>query len=170
MKLRSLTSCFASLTLVFVTASAVEVGDVAPYWDGLDVEGDVIHFPQVTEGAPVVLLFWATWCPYCKAFIPHLKNIQEDYAELGVKVFAINVSETGDARAYIENLGFPLRTIVDGDPIAIAYGIRYTPGLLVVDGAGTVVYRRASTNPPPGQSLSEMWSQQVREALDSAAL
>ncbi len=76
------------------------------------------------------------------------------------------MSETGDARAYIENLGFTLQTVVDGDPIAIAYGIRYTPGLLVVDGAGTVVYRRPSTNAAPGQSLSEMWSQQVREALD----
>ena len=170
MKLRSLILFFASLALVFVSAVAVEVGDVAPNWDGLDLEDKVIHFPQVTEGAPAVLLFWATWCPYCKAFIPQLNGIQEDYAELGVKVFAINVSETGDARAYIESLGFPLRTVVDGDPIATAYGIRYTPGLLVVDGAGTVVYRRASTDRPPGQSLSEMWSQQVREALDSAVL
>lgn len=167
---KSLTFGLALLTFIFMTASAVEVGDVAPHWRGLDLDDNVIHFPEVTEGAPAVLLFWATWCPYCKALIPHLKDIQEDYAELGVKVFAINVSETGDARAYVENLGFPLRTVVDGDPIAIAYEIRYTPGLLVVDGAGTVVYRRASTNRAPGQSLSEMWSQQVREALDNTAL
>ena len=168
MRLRLLTLGVASLALGIVTSAAVEVGDVAPSWGSPDLEGNVIQFPQVTEGAPAVLLFWATWCPYCKAFIPHLKDIQRDYAELGVAVFAINVNETGDARAYIESLEFPLRTVVDGDSIAMAYGIRYTPGLLVVDGAGRVVYRRASTNRPPGQSLSETWSQQIREALDRA--
>ncbi|MCP5091039.1 MAG: redoxin domain-containing protein, partial [Gammaproteobacteria bacterium] len=25
---------------------------------------------------PVILLFWATWCPYCKALMPHLQSIR----------------------------------------------------------------------------------------------
>ncbi len=66
--------------------AAVEQGDLAPPWQARDFAGHAVDFPAVTQGKPAVVVFWATWCPYCKAFMPYLKNIEADYAKQGVKV------------------------------------------------------------------------------------
>ena len=149
---------------------AVDSGEAAPAWVGSDVRGDAISFPEVTDGNPSVVVFWATWCPYCKAFMPYLEEIQNDYAAEGVQIVAINAKERGigDPVAYIDSLGFPVVGVLDGDAIADAYDIQFIPGLMVIDGSGVVSYRRASTDLPPGQTLSEFWAGEVRAALDLA--
>ena len=48
-------------------AFAVEVGDIAPPFEGVDEVGANVSFPAVIDGKPTVMVFWATWCPYCKA-------------------------------------------------------------------------------------------------------
>lgn len=150
------------------TASAVEQGDTAPAWSAADFAGKAVQFPEVSAGKPAVVLFWATWCPYCKAFMPYLKRIQADYAHLGVTVVAINTKERGqgDPTAYVRNLGFPLIGIPDGDRIAEDYGVQYIPGLFVVDGNGTIAYRRGWTDLPAGSKVALLWDSQVRAALD----
>jgi thiol-disulfide isomerase/thioredoxin len=148
--------------------AAVEQGDKAPPWAARDFAGHAVDFPAVTQGKPAVVVFWATWCPYCKAFMPYLKNIQADYAKHGVKVVVINAKEDGrgDPRAYVQSLGFAPIAVANGDEIAKAYGIQYIPGLLIVDGKGKVAYRRPWTDLPAGQTVAELWDGQVRTALD----
>jgi thiol-disulfide isomerase/thioredoxin len=87
---------------------AVEQGDRAPAWRANDFAGRPVDFPAVGEGKPIVVVFWATWCGYCRAFMPYLKGIQADYAAHGVKIVAINAKEDGrdDPKAYVQNLGF----------------------------------------------------------------
>ena len=139
MHLKISTFALAALFAAPTLALAIGAGDQAPPWTARDLQGHTVKFPRDVKGAPTVLLFWATWCPYCHAFIPELNGIQKDYARYGVHMLAIDFAETGDVAAYIEKLGFPLHVIMHGDPIAKAYGVKYTPGLMVVDGGGTVV-------------------------------
>jgi thiol-disulfide isomerase/thioredoxin len=114
------------------------------------------------------MVFWATWCGYCRAFMPYLKDISEDYAAHGVEVVAINAKEDGEGnpRGYVRGLGFMPIAIAEGDEIAAAYGIEFIPGLLIVDGTGTVAYRRPWTDLPAGRTVAELWDAQVRDALD----
>ena len=151
-------------------AWGVEAGDTAPAWIGNDADDRRVAFPDVLDGRPAVMVFWATWCPYCKAFMPYLESILDDYADRGVKVLAINTREEpdGDPIGYLQDLGFPLTGIIGGDAIAADYDVHFIPGLMVVDGTGTVSWRRESTDLPPGQVLSELWSAEVRAALDAA--
>ena len=150
-------------------AFAVDQGDVAPAWQGQNLKGETVSFPEVSEGRATVFIFWATWCPYCKAFMPYLKKIQEDYGSERILIVAVNAKDKdGDKDAYVDALGFPVVAIREGDAIAADYGIRFIPGLMVVDGNGTVSYRRSSTELPPGQTVAELWSDQVRAALDQA--
>lgn len=151
------------------SAFAVEQGDQAPAWRGTDFHGTAVAFPEVADGKPAVIVFWATWCPYCKAFMPYLKDIQADYAGAGVRVIAINAKEdgAGNPKAYVAGLGFEPIAIADGDAIAEQYGIEYIPGLLIVDGKGTVAYRRPWTDLPAGRTVAELWDAQVRNALDA---
>lgn len=149
---------------------AVEQGDVAPPFTAVDFDGRAVEFPAVAEGKPAIMVFWATWCGYCKAFMPYLKGIAADYAAQGIKVVAINAKEDGrggDPRAYIRGLGFAPIAIANGDAIASAYGVQYIPGLMIVDGTGTVAYRRPWTDLPAGRTVAELWDEQVRTALDA---
>ena len=149
-------------------SSAVEKGDVAPRWHASDFDGGSVDFPAVTQGKPTVVVFWATWCPYCKAFMPHLKNIQADYAAYGVQIVAIDAKEdgAGDPHAYVRALGFKPIAVANGDAIADAYAIKYIPGVLIVDGKGVVAWRRPWTDLPAGQQVAELWDGQVRRALN----
>ena len=167
--------CFATavaLALLAGPAFAVEQGDVAPPFKAADFDGQSVEFPAVAGGKPAIVVFWATWCGYCKAFMPYLKDIAADYAAQGVKVVAINAKEDGrggDPRAYVRGVGFAPIAVANGDSIAAAYGVQYIPGLMIVDGKGTVAYRRPWTDLPAGRTVAELWDQQVRAALDLLA-
>ena len=161
-----------SICLIFALAGsafAVGPGQQAPSWTGVDLmTTEQVVFPEVLEGKPAVLIFWATWCPYCKAFMPYAKQIEADYAEQGVKIITFNAKERGrgDARAYVASLGYPMLAIQEADDIAEDYNIQFIPGLLVVNGDGEVVYRRRSTNLPAGRTVSQQWTLEVRQVLD----
>jgi thiol-disulfide isomerase/thioredoxin len=157
------------LTAVFwaIPAQAVDAGDEAPPWQATDFQGEAISFPEISQGKPAILIFWATWCDYCKAFMPYLKEIQQDYGADRILIVAVNAKQTdGDPDDYIRQLGFPVTAIRDGDDIADKYDVRFIPGLMVVDGKGIVTYRRGWTELPAGRTVAEFWSGQVRDALD----
>ena len=154
--------CFAG------PAFSSEPDETIPTWKGIDFSGAEVDFPAVLNNKPTVLIFWATWCPYCKAFMPSLGEIQKDYGADRINILAIDVFEDGeiDPAAYVETLGFPLIAVADGDEIAKVYSVRFTPGLMVVDGQGKTVWTRASTELPAGKTVAELWDEQVREQLD----
>lgn len=145
-------------------------GDMAPAWSGVDLSTDqALEFPALLAGKPAVLLFWATWCPYCKAFMPNAANIQADYAQQGVQIVTFNAKERGrgDPKAYVETLSFPLIAVAQADAIADSYGVKFIPGLMVVDGQGKVVWQRGWTDLPAGSKVADQWEGEVRQALDS---
>ncbi|MBT7951699.1 MAG: TlpA family protein disulfide reductase [Gammaproteobacteria bacterium] len=157
------------LCLITTSASAVSFGDEAPSWSGTDLNsGSQIEFPSVLANKPAVLVFWATWCPYCKAFMPYVKEIQADYEKHGVQVISFNALERGkgDPKAYVDSLNFPFIAIADADGIAEDYKVKFIPGLLITDGNGKIVYRRKSTDLPAGKTVSEQWANEVRKVLD----
>ncbi len=154
-----------SWTLV---ASAVDTGKPAPAWHGTDFSGETVDFPAVIAGKPTVLIFWATWCPYCNALMPYLGQIQKDYGADKINIIAINAKERGigDPAAYVADLDFSVIDVAEGDDIAEKYSVNFIPGLMIVDGDGNLAWKRASTELPAGKTVAELWDGQVREQLD----
>ena len=175
---RLLPAAFAALLLIFVQACgqheppvppSIVAGSVAPPWTGSDLlTGSRVEFPGVLDDRPAVLVFWATWCPYCKAFMPYAKQIQDDYFQHGVQTLTFNAKERGegDPKAYIESLNFPHVSIAGADSIAEQYDVKFIPGIMVVNGSGTVIYRRGWTDLPPGKTVAQQWESEVRQVLD----
>jgi thiol-disulfide isomerase/thioredoxin len=156
------------LLTVSVYAHAAGEGDAVPAWQLQLVAGTGLAYPQAAAGSPSVVLFWATWCPYCKAFMPYLDAIRQDYAEHDLRVFAINVKEDGDPVAFAKGHDYQFTCLLAGDDVAEQYAVRFVPGLFVVDAAGMIVFRRKSTDLPPGRKVAEFWDEQVRIALDES--
>jgi thiol-disulfide isomerase/thioredoxin len=157
-------------TLIWsMPALAVDQGDEAPKWQAISFQDKAVSFPELSEGRPTVMIFWASWCDYCAAFMPYLKKIQEDYGTDRISIVAVNAKEKdGDPEAYVKKFDFPVTAIRNGDEIAAAYGVKFIPGLMVVNGGGTVSYRRGWTELPAGKTVAQLWSDQVRTALDQA--
>ncbi|MGD8324817.1 MAG: TlpA disulfide reductase family protein, partial [Gammaproteobacteria bacterium] len=149
-------------------AAAVEAGDEAPRFRAYDFSGRTVEFPAADGASASVVIFWATWCGYCKAFMPYLERIEADYRDRGVEVVTINAKEdgSGNPAEYISALGFPMTAIRSGDPIARSWGVEFIPGVFVVDSSGTISFRRPWTDLPAGQEVAELWDSQVRNALD----
>ena len=147
--------------------SAVDTGKPAPAWHGTNFSGETVDFPAVIAGKPSVLIFWATWYPYCNAFMPYLRQIQEDYGSDKINIIAINAKERGigDPAAYVADLDFSVIDAAEGDDIAEKYSVRFIPGLMIVDGEGNLAWKRASTELPAGKTVAELWDGQVREQL-----
>ena len=155
--------------LVALPAASVEQGDTAPAWTGVDFDGGAVEFPALLNGKPTVMVFWATWCNYCKAFMPYLENIQNDYGSDRINVLTVNAKEDGSGgnpADYIAALSMEQIAVAEGDGIAAAYAVEYIPGLMVIAADGTVAYRRAWTELPAGDQVAIFWSRQVRRTLD----
>lgn len=161
-------------------APLLRPGNIAPAWTLPSPEGAPVRFPDAASGRPAVVLFWATWCPYCKALMPRLDEIRSEYALSGVRIFAVNIWEDGDPVAFVREAGFDFVLALGGDEVAKAYGVIGTPGLFVVDGAGAITmnrylvdlhdrdHRPDDTDQSPPARVASAWADVVRRSLDAA--
>ena len=152
--------------------------ELAPDWRLATGDGGSIRLSQEVKNQPVVLLFWATWCPYCKALMPHLQSMRLEYGER-VRFFAIQIKDKKDAVAFIKDAGYDFTVFPHGDDVAELYEIHGTPGVIVVDGERLMQFDlRAvprpeipATEEKPSNSkkaayLAPYWAAELRKALD----
>jgi thiol-disulfide isomerase/thioredoxin len=104
--------------------------------------GEVFHYPKSLEG-PTIILFWATWCPYCKALMPHLQSIVDEY-DGRVQVVALNIRDDDDPAAYLAERGYDFRLILHSEEVAKSWGVKGTPGLFLADQSGRVLFSRGA--------------------------
>ena len=122
----------------------VNVGDTAPDWSLPDKEGGIVDYYQDSDNQVSVILFWATWCPYCATLMPHLEVVYRKYRSKGLKFYAIDILEDGkiDPVTYFADKEYSYTLLLDGDAVAENYGVRGTPGLYVIDKNKKVVYKK----------------------------
>src|SRR5271155_148455 len=70
------------------------IAESAPGWTLTDVNGKAVRL-QDFAGKVVVVDFWATWCPPCRAEIPHLISLQDKYKEQGLVIVGISLDQGG---------------------------------------------------------------------------
>lgn len=138
----------ACLLLLLTAAVSAAGQQTVPDWTLESAGGEAVNFTTHSAGRPAVLLFWATWCPYCRDLMPELEAVRAEFAIRDVRFYALNIWEEGDPVAYMREHGYGFELLLDADPVAAQYGVKGTPGLLVVDAARRVVYVRTSGTPP----------------------
>ncbi len=116
-----------------------KVGDAAPEFTLKSIAGEEVSLASL-KGKVVLLDFWATWCGPCKAAMPEMQKIADDYKDKGVAVYGINVWEKKEdaAKKYIESKGFTYPTLLSGDDLAKQYGITGIPTLVVIGKDGKI--------------------------------
>jgi thiol-disulfide isomerase/thioredoxin len=111
----------------------------------LDPDGNNVKLSDIiANGKPVVLNFWASWCPPCKSEMPDFEKV---YKELGDEIQFMMVNLTDGQREtvevgekYIKDEGFTFPVFFDTDREgAIAYGISSIPTTFFIDSSGNII-------------------------------
>jgi len=90
------------------------------------------------RGRPVVIDFWATWCPPCVQQIPVLNAFQEAHPEVAVLGIAVDVQGRKVVAPFAEEHGVRYRVLLGDEGLAQRFGVRGFPTLFVLDREGTV--------------------------------
>lgn len=94
------------------------------------------------RGRYVLLNFWATWCPPCRAELPDLVRFYQDHADQGFILIGVNEQEPPAAVADFlraQGLAFPVALDADG-ALLDRYGVQGMPSSFLVDPQGRVVH------------------------------
>lgn len=124
----------------------------APDFERATLAGETLHFDDY-RGQPVLLHFWASWCPMCELEQGSITGIGKDW-----KVITIAFQSGGEdeVQRYMERKKITdWITIVDEDgSLAAQYGIRGVPTSYVVDEEGTIRFREVG--------LTSGWGLRIR--------
>jgi len=131
-------------------------GFAAPDIDLERLDGERVRLSEL-HGQVVVLNFWASWCPPCRAEMPALQALHEQRGSQGVVVLAVN-STVQDreqaARDFAAEYGltFPIGLDRDGQATRL-YQVRALPSTFFIDRDGVI--RRVVVGGPLHASVLE---------------
>jgi thiol-disulfide isomerase/thioredoxin len=134
--------------LLCLFAAPLLAQDRATAWEGKGADGKSIRFDPQHLQRPAILLFWATWCPYCEALMPHLQNVVDAAGKDKLDVYAIDINDDGNPVATLLARKLTFTLVRNGDGIAEQYGVKGTPGLFLVNAKGNIVYKRTGGDAP----------------------
>ena len=103
-------------------------------------DGQLHTIPATGETRVRLVLFWASWCPYCKALMPHLQSMLDQHGRDRLQVLAVNFREDGKPLEWLESQGFQFEHLPQGDATAESWNVASTPGLFVVDQQDRLVF------------------------------
>lgn len=113
----------------------------------IDTKGDTARLSDFVRNNKCVLIdFWASWCGPCRAFIPSLKNIYEEYRGLGLEIVAVSCDRDKEAwkkAVREEKMPWSNGCSFNGpkDPYMTYYGVRGIPENVLVTTDGVIAGR-----------------------------
>jgi len=119
------------------------VGTAAPAAAVQNLDGQPVDLAQVVGKKPVLLEFWATWCPLCAALLPRIEAAQAKFGDrVDIVVIAVAVNETrSSVQRHLTQHPLPFRFLWDATGAAVrAYQAPTTSYVVALDARGRVVY------------------------------
>ncbi|MBS4189411.1 TlpA family protein disulfide reductase [Bacillus sp. FJAT-49705] len=124
--------------------SGLSVGLKAPDFELKNLKGETVKLSDY-KGQKVMLNFWATWCPPCKAEMP---DMQKFYTESGdnIAILAINIDPEYDVAGFAKELGLDFTILLDDqDKVNTVYKILTIPTTFFIDENGIITHKHLSS-------------------------
>jgi peroxiredoxin len=119
----------------------------APPLAGVALDGGVLDLADM-KGRPVLVHFWASWCPMCRVMDGAVDAIARDHAVITV---AMQSGDSDELNAFMREAGQDFPVIADpAGQITSRWGVRGVPASFVVDAAGRIRYTTVGVSTEPG--------------------
>ncbi len=153
------TTTTTPLTPATTTIQGNKVGNLAPDFQLNNLEGKPVSLRDF-RGKPVVINFWATWCPHCQAERPMIQQISEewqgkDLVLLTVDIIGSQPTETpANLADFMQKNSYTFPVLLDiNREVTKSYGIKFTPTYFLIDREGII--REIRTGPYPNKTALE---------------
>ena len=143
---------------------APQQGFLAPDFHLTTFAGDSYTLSEL-RGKPVLINFWASWCPPCRSEMPAIQRVYDEFQDQGFTVLAVNTTyqdDLGEAIifAQIRKLTFPI--LLDRDAsVANLYEVRSLPTTFFVDPQGII--SEVVVGGPMSEALLRIRAEQILE-------
>ena len=126
-------------------ALALTPGQKIHLFSGQDLNGKTIDMSRLVGKKPVMLVFWASWCPTCREEVPKINRLYEKYRDQGMEFIGINVGyndSVAKARAFVKKTGMAYPVIFDKrGKISRMFAVQGVPTVFVTDRNGVVRFK-----------------------------
>ncbi|MCF6138430.1 peroxiredoxin family protein [Pseudalkalibacillus berkeleyi] len=116
-------------------------GQIAPDFELQTIDGETVQLSDY-RGKRVIVNFWATWCPPCRAEIP---DFQKLYENKDVEILAVNLTETEESidkvKEFIKEFGMTFPVVIDeSSNVSDTYQVRAYPTSYMIDSNGRIQF------------------------------
>src|ERR1700738_2926032 len=96
--------------------------------------------PELT-GKPLLVEFWATWCPPCRKSIPHLNKIYAKYKSQGLEIVGITDEDEATVKKFQRQIPMEYNVAINTpQSVYQQFGINAIPTAFLVNKAGRIVW------------------------------
>jgi peroxiredoxin len=95
------------------------------------------------KGKVVLLNFWATWCPPCRAEMPSMETLYQRFKDQGLEILAVNGGEdNATVQKFLQNNRYSFPVLMDTkNEVNRLYGIEAIPTTFILDKEGKIIAR-----------------------------
>ncbi len=105
-----------------------------------DLDGKSVRLSDL-RGRVVLINFWATWCPPCRAEMPSMNDLYKDYRDKGLEILAISIDVDGRrvVAPFVEKYGLTFPVLLDPKmDVGSRIQVRGIPSTYLLDKQGRV--------------------------------
>ncbi|MDO8525501.1 MAG: TlpA disulfide reductase family protein [Candidatus Omnitrophota bacterium] len=113
-------------------SSAIEPGQTAPDFSLSGIDGQKVSLADF-KGKAVILNFFASWCPPCRAEIPDFVELQKAYGDKGFTFIGVSLVSADESKEFAAKMGINYPVLVDDGKVSALYGpVRSIPTTFVI--------------------------------------
>jgi len=120
----------------------LEIGNTAPDFQLTTLDGEEVSLSDY-RGKNVMLNFWATWCPPCRAEMP---DMEQFYQDTDIEILAVNLTETeatlDQVHQFKDEYELTFSILLDETvEVANLYAIQPVPTSFIIDSEGIIQFK-----------------------------
>lgn len=126
----------------------------APVLEAVTIDGQGVNLAQIDK--PVLVHFWATWCPICKMEFSSINSIARDHAVITV---AMNSGSLNELKRFVQQEGLEFPVIADEDGIeAQKWSVKGVPTSFIIMPDGKISFVEVGYTTEIGLRIRLWWA------------